>query len=363
MPVVPATGTVLRSNEIMSTIRNMIISQQVFGDNIKRVSSLADKVRVEGSLYGDTKLYYSTDILESSPWNNDSEAANLLALDRPEDPKCQKIVLDQFRQIRVTLDSYMSKRAFSDEGTFTKFNSVMLGWINETKKVFDDKNVNVFYGTNTTAVGSQSQTVDLSSATTETANRMNAMKIGEKLANVLTDLTDPSRDYNDFGFVRSYDASDFRIVWNAKFYNKMRKVDLPTIFHNEGLQGDFKEMEILPAKYFGAVNAAGGTTAAANTTIRAAVEKDFGSAHLLPGDLLPNSTAYGANETYTVDETIVCKIVHKDSTPYMSSFSVQTVFVNPRSLTETNYLTFGFNTLEHLMDKPFITITANTSTK
>jgi hypothetical protein len=48
--------------------------------------------------------------------------------------------------------------------------------------------------------------------------------------------------------------------------------------------------------------------------------------------------------------------MHKDSVPYMSGFEVGTSFFNPRSLTETNYLTFGHNTLEYLKDKPFITV-------
>ena len=60
------TGT-LNSNEIFSAIYNMIISQQVFSDNIKgTASSLVDRARVDGTLYGDTKLYYATDVLKSA---------------------------------------------------------------------------------------------------------------------------------------------------------------------------------------------------------------------------------------------------------------------------------------------------------
>ena len=83
---------------------NMIISQQVFSDNIYDTkSSLVDRARVDGSMYGDTKLYYSTDVLKSSPWGNDAEAANLLNLYRPEAPECQAIYIDQFRQICLTV--------------------------------------------------------------------------------------------------------------------------------------------------------------------------------------------------------------------------------------------------------------------
>ena len=116
----------LRSNEIFSALYNMIISQEVFADNIKG-SDLVDQARVDGGLYGDTKLYYSTDALASAAWGNDAEAANLLDIARPEAPKCQAIVLDTFRQISLTVDNYLSKRAWADEGSFSSFNSVMLG--------------------------------------------------------------------------------------------------------------------------------------------------------------------------------------------------------------------------------------------
>jgi hypothetical protein len=80
------TGT-LRSNEIFAALFNMIISQDVFADNIAGIPSLVDKARVDGSLYGDTKLYYATDALKSVAWANDAAATNLLALNRPAAPK------------------------------------------------------------------------------------------------------------------------------------------------------------------------------------------------------------------------------------------------------------------------------------
>ena len=64
----PAFTGQLKSNEIFSALYNMIISQQVFADNIKgTVSTLVDAAKVDGSLYGDTKLYYATDALKSAP--------------------------------------------------------------------------------------------------------------------------------------------------------------------------------------------------------------------------------------------------------------------------------------------------------
>ena len=56
----------LTANEIYDTLANMIISQEVFADNIGKNQTLVDKGRVYGSMYGDTKLYYATDVLYSS---------------------------------------------------------------------------------------------------------------------------------------------------------------------------------------------------------------------------------------------------------------------------------------------------------
>ena len=79
----------LTANEIFQTLANMIISQEVFADNLGKHQTLVDKARVEGTLYGDTKLYYATDVLKSHDWLNDEEAPFLLALDRPQDPVVQ----------------------------------------------------------------------------------------------------------------------------------------------------------------------------------------------------------------------------------------------------------------------------------
>ena len=53
----------------------MIISQQVFTDNMTGgFNELVDEARVDGSLYGDKKLYYATNALRSNAWGNDAEA-------------------------------------------------------------------------------------------------------------------------------------------------------------------------------------------------------------------------------------------------------------------------------------------------
>lgn len=352
----------LNSNEIFAALYNMIISQEVFADNIYDTkASLVDMSRVDGGLYGDTKLYYATDVLESAPWGNDAEAANLLALHRPPAPDCQAIELNVFRCISLTVDDYLSKRAWSTEGAFSSFNSIMLGWIRDTKRVYDSTLFNAYVGTAETTVGGQDVTITLPEVADnpEAQARMQAGTIATEMANLLVELEDITRDFNDYGKLRSYSSDSLIAVWNSEKLNEIKKIDLPTIFHKDGLIDKMGEYT-LPARYFGKVNTGAGTTTASNTTIRSLVEKDFGDKHCFPGDLLPNSQSYGANETYTQDDTILFKIMHKRSVPFMSAFEVGTSFFNPKSLTTNHYLTWGHNTLEYLKNYPMITVRGTT---
>ena len=385
----------LNPNEIYNTLGNMIISQEVFADNIGKHQTLVDKARVDGGMYGDKKLFYATDVLKSHDWLNDSEASNLLALDRPADPQVQAITLNKFRQIRLTLDQYLSKRAFADEGAFAQFTGVMLGWMRETKRVYEGTLYNSFIGTAESSIGAQMQSFPVSTArgsasSEEEANRLEAECIAQGLANLLVKMGDYSREFNDYGMLRSYADEAIRVVWNSEYVNKIRKVDLPTIFHKEGLV-DKMEEDILPARYFGTVITAANvasfsdsTPAAgkpidsddssyvpgsnhANGCIRALVEKDVEVStvayHVFPGDEIPAGATIKASGTFELGEVyieqadVICKVLVK-LPPIMSAFEVGTTFFNPRSLTENHYLTWGYNTLECLKNYPLITVKA-----
>lgn len=381
----------LNANECYAALFNMIISQQVFAPEISKVETLASKARVDGSLYGDTKLYYSSNALKSRPWGGDSEASNLLSLHRPAAPACQAIVLNKFRVIELTVDNYLSKRAWGTEGAFSKFNNSMIAWMSVTKDVYDETLINAFYGTNEGTTAKQNQTVTINLDTTlEGSARIEAQTIAEKVANIITDLTKDIRsDYNDNGFLRRYPKDRLQIIWNAKYVNKINKLDLPTIFHKDGLMEDFKE--ILPSKYFGTkitatnVSTYSDSTPApgkpidsdtnvytpgsnnANGTIRALEEMDITVStvvtHVFPGDEIPSGAViytsaddnlYG--KIFIEDPTIIAKITIEGSVPFMSAFQTETNFFNPLSLTENKYLIWGYNTLEHLKNYPFITL-------
>lgn len=357
----------LNTNEVVAPLFNQIIAISTVSDNLKGVEgSLVERAKTNGGLYGDTKLVRDTDILKSYNWLNDAEASNLLKLYRPTRPKEQSFVVNQFRKIPVTIDHYMTKRAFMSEGSFSEFISVVLGWIRGTKRLYDARIYNTYIGTARSAAKVNTVDIPLSeiTATGEEKNRLEAQMISQSIADLIAHLKNGSRNYNDYKFMRSYNEDDLVIVWNMAYVNKITKIDLPTIFHKDGL---FSFDNTLLPEFFGEINTESGTTGASNTTIYSMVEKDFNTVdmdnpaynpelHIFPGDLYPSSTAYAANETYTVDDSKIAIVMHKDSVPFMSSFEVQNAFNNPASLTETHYLIYGYNTLEYAYGKPFIVI-------
>lgn len=387
----------LSPNEIFATLGNMIISQEVYADNLGKHQTLVEQAKVDGSLYGDKKLYYATDVLKTRLWLNDGEATNLLNVNRPKDPEVQDITLDVFRQIDITIDNYLSKRAWSTEGAFSSFTAVILGWLRETKKVYEGTLYNAFIGSTETSTGGQTRSVDLRSASSGQPLygltglekfRMKATLIAQDLADLIVELGDYTRKFNDYKYLRSYADDALKVIWNSKYFNEIRKVDLPTIFHKEGLVDKF-DQDVLPARYFGRSVAAsdkgsGKVINASNEydptkgTLRSRVEQDIirtvdgvdkAVAHVFAGDeinagdttltiTVGSSGDFAEADVYVATEDVICKVVVK-LPPFMGAFEVGTSFFNAASLTENHYLTFGHNTLEYLKNYPFITVKAS----
>ena len=355
----------LNTNEIYAAMHNQIISVMGFGDNIKGTfGELASKAKVDGSMLGDTKVYRAADVLASNAWGNDAEAENLLKTYRNKNIQEQTITLDTFRQICLTTDDYMSKRAWGEEGAFSSFNGILKSLMGETKKIYDATTYNCYIGTTETAVGQQTITIDTAGAvgdtTGEAAARLKAGAIGEGIAKLITNLKDATRDYNDYGYMRSYDVDDdMMFIFNSDLLAEIEKRDLPTVFHKDFI--DKLGQYALPAKYFGTVNA---TQTTGNGTARALEEMTVTKSgspdkHIFGGELIPTGYIAPANTSYNPNAKVLCKVIHKRSVPFMSGFEVGTSFYNPKALLETNYLTWGHNTLEYLKNYPFITVKIN----
>ena len=373
----------LNANIVYTAIFNMIISQTVHTGNIKGTyGSLAERFKVDGTMYGDSKIFYATNVLKSRAWSGDSEAANLLALNRAPSPKAQVVQINQARVIALTVDNYLTKQAWSTPDAFSTFNNTMIGWMGDTKRVYESRLINTFVGNTVSQAAKATINVDLTTAagsasTEEESRRLQAQEIAYDIANLLVDLKDTTEDYNDYGFLRSYDEDDFYYVFNAKYVNQITKLDTPSLFHKDGLV-DKMGKDILPSRYFGrAVTASDkGSGKIINAsdeydntkgTIRSLVEKEWTVStttyHVFPGDVLPNGTtivastgSFDPSEVYIEDDTIIAKIIHKEAVPFMGAFETNTSFFNALSLTDNRYLIWMYSEPVYLYDLPFLTI-------
>lgn len=361
----------LKTNKVFAALLNQIISLQVFPTGVAELEGIYNSRKVDGTLYGDTKLYISTDVLKSYQWDGTDTPGgyNLLTVLKPPMPAEDAISIEVFRQIPLTLDQYLTKQAFNDEGTFSQFNSVNLQWLETTKNVYEHTKYTADIVLSATSKGKALSAVSLKAPTGIAgydALRWKAQELYRNIEDAANELREPSREYNDLGFLRNYSLEDFDIIVPLGVLSSVRKHDIPFLYTPDE-KPKFKEVHW---KYFGAINTGTGTTAASNTNIRSLVEKDYGTApnivHVFPGDLLPNSTAYLANETYTatftarpsINSAFTVLLIHKQDYPIMSAFSVGTSFFNARRLDINYYLTFGHNNVfdAHLRERALLKI-------
>ena len=387
------TGT-LNTNEFYNSLFNAYRLITTFSDGLDALDdSLANKFRSDGGMYQDKSVFTDMDVLMSREW--DPADTNVLAPELTVAPVQQEIVVSEKRQVAIYVEQYLAKRAWMDPTVFDAFNSVVQAQVGNTKRLYEQRLVDVFIGTESTSTGEQAQNIDITtavgSATGEEANRLAAQCIATAMADIMVKVKDSSRDFNDYEFIKAYNESDLEIIWNASWYNKILYTDLPTIFHKDEL---LKKGHVLPARYFGSATAAGtanGTTDRAmdEYKIRVDAAGDYSASgaylkNVFPGDVLPQGTPIVAHNTalttaswtttyngrgytfqvystvhaYTEDGDIICKIVHKNGVRYLSSFETSTEFWNPKNLTTNRYLTWMFAKPQHLANYPFITATA-----
>lgn len=351
----PTFGGSLNTNLIQSALYNMIISQDVIGGSINANYNLVDKARVDGTLFGDTKLYYDTPTLVSTAWEQDSETArNLLELHRPAAPKVQAIKMGVYRQVALTKDDYLSKQAFATEGAFSAYQSVLDGRLTKTKEIYDNTTYNAFFGT-VAAVKVVEVPLSTITSTGEEKARQEAQMIAQYIADTIADMKDYGYSYTANGFLRAFQESEIHTVWSTAYINKITKFDLPTIFHKDGLVDKFGGDQ-LPARFFGTVNSSQ-TAGTSGGTVRSLVEQVISNKHYWPGEPIATGVNAPAKTSYTVDSSVICKIYTK-LPPLMSAFNVGTSFYNGRNLSTNMYQTWGHNELEPLASEALVVIKA-----
>ena len=358
----------LNTGIVYNSMYNAIIAIYQIKQHFTDSYSLVDRFRKEGSEYGDQLVYMTLDSIPVHDWTNDAEAANLLALDRNKKQHEEKITLDVFKQIRLTTDAYMqTKQLWTSENGFSRFASLLLQTMENAKKVYEIKIFDVFIGTAEATGQHQNLSWDLaadgpdSTTDPEGAARWYGMKLAEKLSNLMYDLRDVRRTWNDIGYEASYDMSEFQLVLPASVANKFKYISMPTIFDNGPLKALLEDAYILPDIYFGRVVEVTGTQIKADGITHRFLHSQFlGSTFYNAGDLIPKDTVIASTTEIVVpayaEDSILLKLIHKEDCPYMSAYNVRSQFYNARSHTTNNYLTFAHNTLEHIGIFPLIEV-------
>lgn len=369
--VAPAFNGALNSNEIYNALFNLrILFQKLAPQTVKRdeIVSLLDKAT---GMYGDTGVVQGMDIQGTYDFGMDAEAPKLLDINRNKTQKIESFVIDKFRQTDVTNDAYISKRAFLDEGAFALFNGYIVGTLAKAMDAYESGMVKASLGTFSAVPASMNVTITLPPVDgTEATERIRAAKIKEAILNLKADMADNSRKYNGYGFYASYDWNDFTAAWNAKYINAINALSLYSTFNPEYIK-EATDGRIWTPKWFGNVLTSAGTTAASNTDIYSLVEVNSdestnfpltstqlsnGVYRIFPGDLLPNSFSYGANEAYQMDPKVICKVFAPEYVYYMTGYQQGDSFYNPRSATTNHYLRKGFSDVIVSKFRPFITI-------
>lgn len=205
---------------------------------------------------------------------------------------------------------------------------------------------------------------------TEATSRRRAALIKRAILDLKAKLKDNSRDFNGYGFYASYDWNDFTSAWNSEYINEINSLSLYSAFNPKYIEAE-TDGRIWTPKWFGNVLTTAGTTTASNTDIFSLVEINSdestnfpltatqiagGVYRIFPGDLLPDSFNYGANEAYQADPKVICKIFAPEYVYYMTGYEQGESFYNPRSATTNHYLRKGFSDVYISKFRPFITI-------
>lgn len=371
----------LNANVVYSQLFNFIRLVGVLGAKLKIDDSNATRYKIEGGRYEDTLQWISTDILTSYVFDPDD--LNVLTPGTKVTPAYKTITVDKARQISLYVPTYfLASQAFQNSGYFDEFTALAQSMLEKTKKLYDQRLVDTYIGTTSTSTGSQSQVVTLSGSDAQA----DTLAIAEKVSNILFEMADTTRDYNDRQYMAAFGKEDVDLIWNTSYYSKMMKVGLPVTFNKDGV---LENGRTLPARYFGTeitasnysdYSAATPTTGKpidsddgtyvpgsnnANGTLRALEELDITvsgvTTHVWPGDEIPaGAVVYGSGamkfRCYIEDAKVICKIVGKNACKFVSAISTQNEFFNPKNASRNMYLSFLYGGPDRLPEETWTTL-------
>lgn len=387
----------LNSNEFINSLYNAYALVYTYADNLSGGNEgLANRFKQDGGAYKDKSVATDVDVLFSRVW--DASDGNVLQPELKGFVVQEEIVLDKSRQIGLTVDSFLTKRAWMNEGNYDGFRSVLLSQIQKTKQAFEDTLINTFVG-NCVNDKQPINEIDVTMPTDsdpEKQNRLRAMAVFKAIGTTFSNLADYSRNYNANKYLKKFSKDDFILVFNDEYANEFRYVDTPTIFHKDDL---LASGEVLNHRYFGnpvtTATTADGSTHRASDEYLIRVSAVDGATYsasgayalrVLPGDLLPKGTPIATTDTlatvnsikiiggngdtqtvqnvkcastvlgYTEDATVIAKLVHKNVIKFLSGVSVGTEFVNGKNHTQNHYFTWLYADPKLINGYPVIAI-------
>ena len=373
----------LNANAVISSLFNFIRLVSVMGAKLDIDDSNATKFKMQGGEYEDTLEFITTDVPYSKVFDPDD--TNVLAKEQQLVPAYTTITVDKARQIGLYLPTYfLSRQAFQNSNYFDEFNALAQSMIRKTRDLYDQRLVDCYIGSTTSSVGKQLQTVTLSGNNAQA----DTLAIAEKVSNILYDMANTSRAYNDRGYMSAFKKDNVIIYWNSKYWSTMMKVGMPVTFNKDGV---LEKGEVLHYSYFTTpvtatnisdfsastpttgkpIDSDDGTYVPgannANGTLRAAEEMDVTvsgtTTHLFQGDELPaGAVVYASGEIkipcYIEDAKAICKIISKDALKYVSSIETQTTFENRKNLSKNIYYTFMYADPTRLPEETWTTLKA-----
>ena len=361
----------LMANVIYNATYNAYELVATLADQLKGLkSSVAEQFREDAGQYNADKVYTDFDILKSHVFDPDD--TNVLAPGQKVKPKQEYIRIDSSRQIDLyTPTEFLTKIAWMSEGAWSQFNSVVQKNLRATKKAYDYLMGMVAVGTMEATAGKQQLEIAVpvaasgaSAVEKEAVNRLAGQTIGMQLEILKSKLKDLTADYNDYGFRKSFDPADFVYVYNVEQVVKVNKMDLPGIYHKDGvadLTGD-----LVDARFFGKVGTAGKAITSDGVTYFAMEEQDVTDtsgtvSHVYPGDVIPKNVSIATTTEvvvpyYTKDSTILGKFIHKNAIKYLTGYETESEFWNAKNLSTNRYLTWYFARPQRLSSYPIITI-------
>lgn len=362
----------LSANIIYNATYNAYELVSTLADQLLGLSdSVAEQFREDAGAYNTDKVYTDFDILKSHVFDPDD--TNVLAPGQKVSPKQEFIRIDSTRQIDLyTPTEFLTKTAWMSEGSWTQFNSTVQKNLRATKKAYDYLMGMVAIGTMEASKGKQQLEItipkaadDATAVEKEAVNRLAGQTIGMQLEILKTKLKDLTSDYNDYGFRKSFRLEDFVYVYSIDNVVRINKMDLPGLFHKDGvvdLKGD-----MVDSRYFGKLGIVTGSAITSDGASQFAVEEqdveDTSKKvhHVYPGDVIPANVSLATASAivvpfYTKDPTILGKFIHKNAIKYLTGYETESEFWNAKNLSTNRYLTWYFARPQRLSSYPIVTI-------